>query len=53
VEEIQQIKLGADGHLKVLVKWADYPEDFNTWEPFNQMGNALDCVEQYLKTHFF
>ena len=55
VDEIQQIRVGKDGQLEVLVKWTGYSAEFNTWEDFTQMGNALECVEDFLllKSHLF
>jgi hypothetical protein len=35
------------GKLKYLVKWENYPEDQNTWEPIENLENIRAMVLQY------
>ncbi len=40
------------GQLELCVRWAGYTEEFDMWLPFTQLGNALECVEEFIKAHF-
>jgi hypothetical protein len=51
VASIQEIRITRSGVLELLVRWVDYTEEFDTWLPFTQLGNALECVEDFIKTH--
>jgi len=53
VEAIKGMRRDKDGILKVLVKWKGYPSKYNTWEPFANMGHALQLVEAYLLDNYF
>ncbi len=53
IEKVLDWKKGPDGALQVLIKWKDYPDEANTWEPFTSMNNALDSLQDFLKDKFF
>jgi hypothetical protein len=53
VEAIKGLRRGKDGTFRVNVKWQGYPSKFNTWEPYQNMGHALQLVEAYLVANYF
>lgn len=39
------------GHsLKLLVKWKDYSEKWNSWEPIENMSGAVELVNEYMQS---
>ena len=56
VEEIldHQPKFSAAKHkstLRFLVKWRDYGEEFNSWEPWHNLTNNSVCLRYCMTTH--
>ena len=37
--------------LKFLVKWKDYGEEFNSWEPWHNLTNNSICLRYCMATH--
>lgn len=52
VEQICDMRIGTQGQVEVWVKWKGWDEEHNTWEDLTMMGNALDCVEEFIKAQF-
>jgi hypothetical protein len=49
--EVEKI-LGArkrKGIRQYLVKWKGYPENYDQWEPEENLGNAEELVREYWK----
>lgn len=46
VEKILEFKLDQNGLCKYLVKWKDYDESANSWEPIENLKNALTMVKR-------
>ena len=46
VEEVKQMKYlnGDKNNVEYLVKWLDYPEEQNSWEPISHFKNCLDLI---------
>ncbi|DBB01250.1 TPA: M-phase phosphoprotein 8 [Trebouxia sp. C0004] len=36
-----------DPKVKLLVKWAGYKDEHNTWEPYKNLKNASDALNEY------
>ena len=37
------------GKYEYLIKWEDYPDSENTWEPLKNLGSIKDLVDEYDK----
>lgn len=48
VEEIRDINL-LNGEICFLVKWENYSEKHNTWEPYRNVIGCSDCVSDYVE----
>jgi hypothetical protein len=46
VEEIREKKV-ENGKEKYFVKWMNWPESSNTWEPITNLSNVIHLVESY------
>ena len=36
--------------MKFLVRWAGYKDEHNTWEPYKNLKNAPDALNEYWDT---
>ncbi|ELR22581.1 uncharacterized protein ACA1_307780 [Acanthamoeba castellanii str. Neff] len=52
VESIQEMRIAQSGELELCVRWVGYSEEFDMWLPLTQLGNALACVEEFIKANF-
>ena len=50
VEKILDAKL-VWGHVKYLVKWEGYSDEYNSWEPMSDVANAKQKVKEYHDIH--
>ena len=48
VEEILDLQL-KHGKLEYLVKWSEYTDDYNTWEPEANCTNSCEIIEDFYK----
>ena len=48
VEEILDSRLKC-GKLEFLVKWSDYTDNYNTWEPEANCANFPDIISEFYK----
>ena len=47
VENIREERINHKGHSEFLVKWMDYPESENTWEPFTNLKNCRQEIIEF------
>ena len=49
--EIEEVKdeLQKKGKTSYLVKWKDWPTEYNTWEPEENMANAQEAIRAFRK----
>ncbi len=50
--EVEDIKAHIDlanNRRKYLVKWKDWPAEYNTWEPDEHLKGAKTVLNRYLK----
>ena len=47
VERILRKKVDRLGRITYLVKWLGFPDNENSWEPLENLSNAMGKVEQY------
>ena len=40
---------GLGGNIEYLVKWQDYPDDANSWEPPYSLKDCPEAIEEYWK----
>ncbi|ELR20899.1 uncharacterized protein ACA1_278600 [Acanthamoeba castellanii str. Neff] len=52
VERFHEMRIAQSGELELCVRWVGYTEEFDMWLPFTQLGNALACVEEFIKANF-
>ena len=50
VEEVLDSQLKR-GKLEYLVKWSDYTNDHNTWEPESNLENSKEAINNFHKTN--
>lgn len=51
VEAVVDMKVLDDGTKIYLVKWKNYAEDQNTWEPIENLENCRSALTQYERNH--
>ena len=39
------------GKLEYLVKWSGYTDDYNTWEPVDNLSNSLEALDEFHKSN--
>ena len=42
-------ELQKKGKTSYLVKWKDWPTEYNTWEPEENMANAQEAIRAFRK----
>jgi hypothetical protein len=47
VEALLQCRPGGKGEREYLVKWKNYTNDFNTWEPLGNLSNSPTLVREF------
>ena len=40
-------ELQKKGKTSYLVKWKDWPTEYNTWEPEENMANAQEAIQAF------
>lgn len=49
IGQILDRRISSNGDRQYLIKWKDYPNNFNSWEPYNNLKEAWDMIEEYEK----
>ena len=49
VEEVKDERQGKEGTSHFLIKWKDWPTEYNTWEPEENMANAQGAIRAFRK----
>lgn len=49
IGQILDRRISSNGDRQYLIKWKDYPNNFNSWEPYNNLKEAWDMIEEFEK----
>jgi len=47
VESIRDQRINSDGDTEYYIKWTDYGEECNTWEPIESLSESLHLIQQF------
>lgn len=52
VEAIRSYKITENNQIRLLIKWENYGEESNTWEPLEMnYPDIPDMIDKYFKEH--
>lgn len=53
IEKLLKKRNDANGNEQYLVRWQNYPPDYDSWEPREELEkNALDMIHQFNRLHY-